>query len=59
MSVSWIDVVVPIAVALIIIAVSIYLFSAYCHRNHPFTQLRRKASGMQSFPKPSSFYRKY
>ena len=49
MSVSWIDIVVPIVVAIIIIAISIYLFSAYCHRIQILMQLRRKALGMRSF----------
>lgn len=30
--VSVVDIVVPIVVALIIVAVSIYLFTIYCHR---------------------------
>ena len=33
MAVSWIDILVPIVVVIIIIAVSIYLFTVYCHRN--------------------------
>ena len=53
MSVSWIDVVEPIFVAIFIIAV-IYLFSASCHRT-PFTQLRRKVLGMRSSEDPRIF----
>ena len=48
-SVSLIDVVVPIAVAIIIIAVSVYLFSAYCHRP-PSRSLRFSTDDLSESP---------
>lgn len=55
MSVSWIDVIVPIVVTIIIVAVSIYIFSAFCHRKIYSIQPRRKDLATKSSPKYQSF----
>jgi hypothetical protein len=54
MGVSWIDIVVPIVVGILIILVSIYLFTIYCHRTPALTQPKKRASAMPSSPRHSS-----
>ena len=49
---------VPIVVTFIIIAVSIYLFSVYCHRNPYPNQLKKEAWGTSSSPKSWSSCRR-
>ncbi len=47
------DVIVPIIVAFIIVAVSLYLFTIYCHRKQNLTQPKKKDSEMNSCRKYS------
>jgi hypothetical protein len=49
--VNAVDIVVSVLIGLIVIAVSFYLFTMYCHRNSPLIQLSSAASAMPSFPK--------
>ena len=55
MGVSWIDILVPVVVTIIIILVSIYLFSMFSHRTQIVTQHRRREWARMPFQSYSSF----
>ena len=44
-------IIVPIVVGIIIIAVSLYLFTVYCHRSPSLIQLKNVDSGINSSQK--------
>ncbi len=57
--VNVVAIIVPIVVGIIIIAVSLYLFTVYCHRNIHLTQLNNEALATNSSQKYLSYSLKH